>query len=71
MGFLSMAMTPCFKKESLMAGNSSNGRGGLYMVVGALVVAVMGLGYVVLQDKANEPDLAISVSEDGIEVNGN
>lgn len=44
---------------------------GLYLIVGALIVVVLGLGYVVMQDKADKPDLSISVSEDGIEVDGN
>ncbi|MDA8708342.1 hypothetical protein N9M10_03115 [Hellea sp.] len=53
-----------------MANNSGNGGKGLYMIVGALVVAVLGLGYIVMQGQADKPDLAISVSEDGIEIDG-
>lgn len=54
-----------------MADNSGNGRGGLYMIVGALVVAVLGLGYMVMQGQADKPDLAIEVSEDGIDIDTN
>lgn len=41
------------------------------MIVGALIVAVLGLGYVVMQDQANKPDIAIDVSEDGIHIDTN
>lgn len=46
-------------------GNSS----GLYMIVGALVVVVLGLGYMVATGQfADEPDLSIEVSEDGLDI---
>jgi len=54
-----------------MSNNSGNGRGGLYMIVGVLVVAVLGLGFIVMQDKADKPDLAIELSEDGLEIDSN
>jgi hypothetical protein len=54
-----------------MANNSGNSRGGLYMIVGALIVAVLGLGYVVMQGQADKPDIAIDVSEDGIDIDTN
>lgn len=54
-----------------MADNSGNGRGGLYMIVGALVVAVLGLGYFVMQGQADKPDLSIEFSEDGVEIDSN
>ena len=44
---------------------------GIYFIVGALVIAVLGLGYVLMSQQADEPDLAISVSEDGIDVDTN
>jgi len=54
-----------------MSDNNRSGRGGLYFIVGALVVAVMGLAYIVLGQTTEKPDLSISVNEDGIEVEGN
>lgn len=54
-----------------MANNSGNGGKGIYMIVGALIVAVLGLGYMVMQSQADKPDLAIEVSEDGIDVDTN
>jgi len=54
-----------------MANNSGNGGKGLYMIIGALVVAVLGLGYIVMQGQADKPDLAIEVSEDGIDIDSN
>ncbi|MDB2439126.1 hypothetical protein N9W89_10450 [Hellea sp.] len=53
-----------------MANNSGDGGKGIYFIVGALVVAVLGLGFMVMQGQGDKPDLAISVSEDGIEVDG-
>jgi len=50
-----------------MAGNSGN-KNGLYMIVGALIVVVLGMGYVIMQNQADKPDLAIEVSEDGIDI---
>ena len=41
------------------------------MIVGALIVVVLGLGFVVMQDKADKPDLAIEFSEDGIDIDSN
>ena len=46
---------------------SSNGM--LYFIVGALVVAVLGMGYVMYNGSGqSDSDLSISVSEDGIDV---
>ena len=41
------------------------------MIVGALIVAVLGLGYIVMQGQADKPDIAIDVSEDGIDIDTN
>lgn len=54
-----------------MANNSGNGGKGIYLIVGALIVAVLGLGYMVVQGQADKPDLAVEVSEDGIDVDTN
>jgi len=54
-----------------MANNSGNGGKAIYFIVGALVVAVLGMGYMLMQGQADKPDLAIEVSEDGITVDGN
>jgi hypothetical protein len=54
-----------------MSNNTGSGGKGIYMIVGALIVAVLGLGYVVMQGQADEPDLAIEFSEDGIDIDSN
>ena len=54
-----------------MANNSGDGGKGIYLIVGALTVAVLGLGYMVMQGQADKPDLAIEVSEDGIDIDTN
>lgn len=41
---------------------------GLYFIVGALVVAVLGMGYLMLQDTQSDPRLEISISEDGLNI---
>ncbi len=58
-------------KGKKMANNSGNGGKGLYMIVGALIVVVLGLGYIVTQGQADKPDLAIEFSEDGIDIDSN
>jgi len=53
-----------------MADNNANK--GLYFIVGALVVAVLGLGYMYITGQsADEPTLSIDVGEDGIDVDTN
>lgn len=54
-----------------MANNSGQGGRGIYFIVGALVVAVLGMGYFIMQGQADKPDLAIEVSEDGIDIDSN
>ena len=58
-------------KGITMANNSGGGGKGIYFIVGALVVAVLGMGYFMIQNQTDEPDLAIEFSEDGIKVDGN
>lgn len=52
-----------------MADNNGNTTKGF--IIGALVIAVAVLGYFLFMHEANEPDLSISVSEDGLEIEGN
>ena len=47
---------------------NEGGNKGLYFVVGALVVAVLVLGYFFMQSQADEPDLSIEVNEEGLEI---
>lgn len=53
-----------------MAGKSGNNNV-LYMVLGGLLVAVLGLGYMMLSGKSDEPTLSIDVTEDGIDIDTN
>lgn len=54
-----------------MSDNNGSGKG-IYFIVGALVIAVLGLGYLYISGQsADEPDLAIEVNEDGIDVDSN
>ena len=39
-----------------MAGNSGKSNSALYFIVGALFVAVLGMGYVMMSGGADEPD---------------
>lgn len=49
--------------------NKSSGNP-LYLIIGAVVVAVLAVGFFMVQD-SNEPDLSIDVSESGIDVETN
>ena len=49
----------------------SNNNGSKNMIIGALLVIALGLGGYVLYQQSQEPDLSISVSEDGIDISGN
>jgi hypothetical protein len=52
--------------------SDNKSKNGLYFIIGALLVAVLGLGYFVYSGQsADEPDLAIEVSEDGIDIDTN
>ncbi|RKQ71852.1 hypothetical protein DES40_1183 [Litorimonas taeanensis] len=52
--------------------NRSDSNKGLYFIVGALLVAVLGLGYMYISGQsADEPTLSIDVDEDGIDVDTN
>lgn len=42
----------------------------LYIIIGAVVVAVIAVGYFMVQE-SNEPDFSISVGENGIDVETN
>ena len=54
-----------------MSDNNGSGKG-IYFIVGALVIAVLGLGYMYISGQsADEPDLAIEVDENGIDVDSN
>ena len=46
-------------------------RNGLYLLVGVLIVAVIGLGGYLIYQQQTQPSLAIKVDENGIQVNGN
>lgn len=50
-----------------MAENSGDNKG-LYFIVGALVVAVAVIGYLMFGGGASEPDLSISVGGETLEV---
>jgi len=59
-----------FNGSNRMADSNSNK--GLYFIVGALVVAVLGLGTLYLTGQsADEPTLSIDVGEDGIDIDTN
>lgn len=54
-----------------MSDNNGSGKG-IYFIVGALVIAVLGLGYLYVSGQsADKPDLAISVDDGGIDVDTN
>lgn len=46
-------------------------RNGLYVLVGVLLVAVIGLGVYIYQQQQMQPALEIKVNEQGISVEGN
>lgn len=46
-------------------------RNGLYVLVGVLLVAVIGLGVYIYQQQQSQPALEIRVDEQGISVEGN
>lgn len=46
-------------------------RNGLYLLIGILLVAVVGLGGYLIYEQQTQPGLAIKVDENGIQVNGN
>ena len=50
--------------------SEKNNKNGLYMIIGALIVVALGLGYVLTKDQKKE-GFKIEVSEDGIEVQEN
>lgn len=52
-----------------MAERSEN-KGFIYFVLGALVVAVGVLAYFLWYEESEDPSLSISVTEDGVEVDG-
>lgn len=52
-----------------MAERSDN-KGFIYFVLGALVVAVGVLAYFLWHEENEDPSLSITVTEDGIEVDG-
>lgn len=54
--------------EGLMANKS--GGNALYFIIGAIVVAVLAVGFFMIQEQ-NEPDLSIDVSSEGIDVETN
>lgn len=44
----------------------------LYFIVGALLVAVLGLGYMVISGQGGDkPDLAIEFDENGVDIDTN
>jgi hypothetical protein len=48
-----------------------NNRSGLYMIVGALVVAVIGLGIYVYQEESEPSGVEIKIGEGGVSVEEN
>ena len=52
-----------------MAARSDN-KGFIYFVLGALVVAVGVLAYFLWHEETEDPSMSISVTEDGVEVDG-
>lgn len=46
-------------------------RNGIYVLVGVLLVAVIGLGVYIYQQQQSQPALEIRVDEQGISVEGN
>lgn len=48
-----------------------NNNGSKNFIIGALLVIALGLGGYVLYQQSQEPSLSISVSEDGIDIDGN
>ncbi|WP_416877103.1 hypothetical protein [Litorimonas sp.] len=54
-----------------MSDNNGSGKG-IYFIVGALVIAVLGLGYMYFTGQsADEPDLSIEVDDNGLDVDSN
>jgi hypothetical protein len=56
------------KGKTKMAKKS--GGNALYFIIGAVVVAVIAVGFFMVQE-SNEPDFSIDVSESGIDVETN
>lgn len=51
---------------------SNKNNKGLYFIIGALVVAVLGLGYMYISGQsADKPTLSIDVDDDGIDIETN
>lgn len=46
-------------------------RNGLYVLVGALLVAVVGLGIYVYQEESKPDGVEIQIGKDGVSVEGN
>jgi len=52
--------------------NSSSNNKGLYFIVGALVIAVIGMGAVMYKNQiADKPAISIDLGEDGLDVETN
>ncbi len=49
---------------------NKSGGNALYFIIGAVVVAVLAVGFFMVQE-SNEPDFSIDVSESGIDVETN
>jgi hypothetical protein len=47
------------------------GRNGLYLIVGGLVIAVAVLGFILYDEKQNEPGIDVQIGEDGLSVETN
>jgi hypothetical protein len=59
-------------EEGKIMSDTSGSNKALYFIVGALLVTVLGLGYMYMSGQsANEPTLSIDVNEDGIDVDTN
>lgn len=49
---------------------ASGGRGAMWFILGALVVAVGVLAYFLWHEKNQDPGISISVTEEGVEIEG-
>ena len=59
------------KEVDIMANKNTSGKG-LYFVLGALVVGVLGMGFMMYSGQsADKPDLSIEITDKGLEVDSN
>ena len=56
------------KGDTAMANNSGNNKN---LIIGILVIALLGVGFVLMKKSQEPKGLSIEVSEDGIKIDGN